>query len=279
MAGKYPNWLKNVARLGLISKGLVYLIFGSLIIMATYIPKDEPVGLFEIIKYTINLGWIGRLVTMLMAVGLLCYSIWKFFQMAFNVEGYEDNIRGYFVRVTWLGPFLFYLILGGHAVLQLLNWYRDDFQYNPNDVSVFQEILFTDWGKWVVGFVALTLLVNAGSLFYLAFTGRYTIMLTGRGFFQSSPKLARFTGLFGYIGYGVTLFILGTLFCLALYYSNSYFARGEDSLFYYLINQPFGRIVLTVIAFGTVCYGVYFFLASFYRWRDDGSVSSTSTGK
>ncbi len=279
MVNKYPQWLKHVAQLGLVAKGVVYFIFGSLIVMATYIPKDDPVGLFEIVKYTISLGWVGRVVTALMSIGLFCYSLWKFFQMTFNVEGYEDNIRGYLVRITWLGPFVFYLVLGGHAAIQLFNWYSGNFNYNPNDQSVFQEILFTWWGKWIVGFVAFTLLINAGSLFYLAFTGRYTIMLTGRGFYQNSPKLARLTGLFGYLGYGLTLFILGSLFSVAIYYSNSFFAQGQDSLFYYLIRQPFGRLILTVIAFGTMCYGVYFFLSSFYRWRDAGSVSSTNTGK
>jgi hypothetical protein len=275
----YPEWLKHVAKFGLIAKGVVYFIFGSLIVMATYIPKDDPVGLFEIVKYTINLGWGGRLLTLLMAVGLFCYSLWKFFQMAYNVEGYEDNIRGYFIRITWLGPFLFYLVLGGHAFIQLGNWYLGIFSYNPNSTSALQQMLYSDWGKWVIGFIALTLIVNAGSLFYLAFTGRYTIMLTGRGFFQNSPALARFTGLCGYVGYGITLFLLGSLFAVALYFSNNAFAQGQDSLFYYLINQPYGRLILTVIAFGTVCYGVYFFLSSFYRWRDDGSVSSTNTGK
>ncbi len=279
MADKYPEWLKQVAKLGLIAKGVVYFIFGSLIVMATYIPKDDPVGLFEIVKYTISLGWMGRVITALMAAGLFCYSLWKFFQMAFNVEGYKDNIRGYFIRITWLGPFLFYLILGGHAAIQLVNWYFVNFNYNPTDRSVFQEILFTTWGKWVVGFVALTLIVNAGSLFYLALTGRYTIMLTGRGFYYNSPRLARLTGLFGYLGYGLTLLILGILFALAIYYSNSSFAQGQDSMFYYLIRQPFGKLILTVIAFGTVSYGVYFFLASFYRWREEGTDSSIKTGK
>lgn len=276
----YPYWLIRTAQVGLVSKGVVYFIFGALILMTTYIPLNEPIGLFELIKYIISLGWGGRLAVALMALGLLCYSLWKFFQMIFNVEGYKDNTMGYFVRFTWFGPFLFYLVLGGHAFIQLYNWYFGNFTF-PFNSGQLQNMLYTTYGKWIVGFISLMFLVNAGSLFYLALSGRYTIMLTGRRFFEDSPRLAKITGLAGYIGYGITLLILSTLFALSIYYTDSSLAQGQDSLFYYLVKQPFGTVLLTAIAVGTICYGVYFFLASLYRWREPDIAGErfTSTGK
>lgn len=279
MSENYPDWLKRIAQTGLVAKGVVYFIFGVLILMTTYIPTDEPVGLFELVKYTIDLGWFGRLILALMALGLFCYSAWKFFQMVYNVEGYKDDFMGYFVRITWLGPFVFYIGLGGHALLQLINWYTGRFSYFRGEPNGLQDLLYTNAGKWLVGFIAFTLLVNGVSLFYLAFTGKYTIMLTGRGFFQSSPRLAKITGFTGYTGYGITLSILAVLFGLSIYYTDGSLARGQDSLFYYLMNQPFGRLLLTAISVGTICYGLYFFMASFYRWREPEADSSTNTGK
>ncbi len=268
MSENYPDWLKRVAQTGLIAKGVVYFIFGALILMATYIPSDDPVGLYELVKYIINLGWAGRLTVALMALGLFCYSAWKFFQMVYNVEGYKENTFGYFIRITWLGPFLFYLVLGSHALIQLVRWYTGSFTFFKDEPSKLHELLHTEGGKWMVLAISIGLLVNAISLFYLAFTGRYTIMLTGRGFYQSSPHLAKLTGVAGYVGYGITLLILAVLFGLSVYFTDDSMARGQDSLFYYLIRQPFGKVLLTTISLGTVCYGLYFFLASFYRWRE-----------
>ncbi len=276
MAPNYEQWTKRVAQVGLVSKGVVYLIFGTLIIMATYIPSGEPVGLFEIIQYIITLGWFGRLIVALMAMGLLCYSAWKYFQMVLNVEGYERNYAGYFIRFTWLGPLLLYLFLSGHSVVQLYNWYVGNFLYYPGEPGSLQRMLYAGWGKWVIGIISIGLLGNAITLFYLAFTGKYRIMLTGRNFYESSPRLARLTGMAGYISYGFTLLLLAVLFALAIYYSDMSYANGQESLFLYLIIQPWGKLLLTIIALGTVCYGAYFLLASFYRWREATSDDSST---
>lgn len=276
---KYSYWTKVIAQTGLVSKGVVYMIFGVLIVLAALLPSEKPVGLFETIEYVITLGWFGRFIVLLMSVGLLCYSAWKYFQMVMNVEGYENDFAGYFIRITWLGPFLFYLLLSGHAVVQLYNWYFGKFLYYQGQPGRLQEMLYTEWGKWVIGFVALGLLGNAITLFYLAATGKYTIMLTGRNFHESSPRLARLTGMAGYVGYGFTLLILAVLFGLSIYHTDSSFAMGQESLYLYLIIRPWGKLLMAIISLGTVCYGTYFFLASIYRWRVAEGANSTNTGK
>lgn len=268
MTGNYEPWIKRVAQTGLVSKGAVYIMFGILIVLATY-TSEQPVGLMEIIQYVINLGWFGRLLVAFLAIGLFSYSAWKYAQMVLNVEGYDKDFRGYFVRITWLGPFVFYVVLGAHAVVQLYKWYFGEFLYFEGQSGKLQRFLTTSEGKWIIGFIALTLLVNAFTLFYLAATGKYTIMLTGRSFHESSPRLAKATGLTGYISYGLSLFITGALFAYSIYFSGDNYVEGQESMFRYLIVQPMGKVLLTMISFGTVCYGAYFLLAARYRWRDE----------
>lgn len=279
MSENYKSWTKRIAQIGLVSKGVVYMIFGVLILMATYSVGDDPIGLFEIVQYIMTKGWFGLVIVLLMAIGLLCYSAWKFFQMTMNLEGYEKDFHGYFVRTTWVGPLFFYLFLAGHAFRQLYNWFFGQFHYYEGKTGKFEEVLNTQWGKWIVAFVAISLLINAITLFYLAFTGRYKIMLTGQ-FYEKSPRLARLTGVIGYVAYGVALFITAILFAYSIYESDQSYLDGQKSMFWYLIVQPFGQLLLSIIASGTICYGLYFLLASFYRWRNhSSSESSTSTGK
>ena len=204
--------------------------------------------------------------------------------MVLNTEGYHKNLKGYFIRITWLGPFIFYLILGGHSAVQLLRYYSGSFTYGNTNGSL-QNFMYEQGGSWFIVFLAATFFLNACSLFYLGFSGKYTLMLTGQRFYDNSPRFARITGFLGYVMYGVALLIISFLFAAALYTSNPSMAQGGQSMFDFLRSQAYGVVMLMAIASGTMCYGIYFFAASFYRWQEDkpqsslSSDSSMSTGK
>lgn len=264
----YTHSVKRIAQTGLIGKGLIYVIFGTLILMAAFGTGDNPVKLFSIIKYIITFGWYGRAVVMLLSLAILCYSAWKLLQMLLNTEGYKKDLHGYFVRITWLGPFFFYLALGGHAVWQLYKFYAGTFQYGADETGL-KKYLFTPQGKWVIAAVSVALLGNAISLFYLAFTEKYTTMLTGKRFHNFAPKPAKVLGFTGYFFYGLALLIISVLFAFSIYYTDSSLANGSESMLDFFIGYWYGPLLISAIAFGTMSYGVYFIAAPFYRWKDD----------
>jgi hypothetical protein len=264
----YPLGVKRIAQVGLVSKGLVYTLFGVLILMATYGTGNSPVKLFSIIKYIITFGWYGRLTVMVLVLGLLCYAVWKLLQMVLNTEGYNKSLYGYFIRVTWVGPFSFYLVLSGHAIWQLYKFYSGTFSYGADEAGL-AKYLFMPHGNLLIGLVSVILAVNAGSLFYLALTGKYTTMLTGKRFYNDAPRFAKISGFSGYFFYGLALFIIAVLFALSIYYTDSSMAQGGESMLTYFIDSWYGRLLLAAIAFGTCSYGVYFIMASGYRWRDE----------
>lgn len=264
----YTPVVKRIAQVGLMGKGVVYSIFGILILMATFGTGTSPVKLFSIIKYIISFGWYGRGVVLLLTVALLCYSVWKLLQMVLNTEGYEKNFNGYFVRITWIGPFFFYLALGAHSAWQLYKYYSGTFDYDAGEFGL-KKYLFTPHGKWVIAAVAVSLFGNAVSLFYLAFTGNYTTMLTGKRFHNYAPKGAKLLGFTGYFFYGLALLIVSLLFGFSIYYTDSSLANGSESMFDFFIGYWYGPLLLSAIAFGTIGYGIYFITASFYRWRQE----------
>lgn len=67
------------------------------------------------------------------------------------------------------------------------------------------------------------------------------------------------SGQIGYIARGVALFIVGGLFILAAVNSNPAEAGGLDAALRSLTDEPFGRPLLTLIAFGFAAFGVYSF--------------------
>jgi hypothetical protein len=71
-------------------------------------------------------------------------------------------------------------------------------------------------------------------------------------------------GRLGYIAKGVALAVVGVLFVTAAVHADPDEAGGLDSALRTLGGQPFGVVLLTVVALGLVAYGVYSFARA--RW-------------
>jgi uncharacterized BrkB/YihY/UPF0761 family membrane protein len=74
-------------------------------------------------------------------------------------------------------------------------------------------------------------------------------------------------GLVGYIGYGLALFITAVLFVLSIFYAGVSFMDEQESVFRFLLQQEWGKMTLTVIAIGTISFGMYFLFTAYYRWK------------
>ena len=66
-------------------------------------------------------------------------------------------------------------------------------------------------------------------------------------------------GRFGYVAKGVALAIVGGLFVTAALHARPDEAGGLDAAFRTLADQPFGAVLLTLVAAGFIAYGVYSF--------------------
>jgi hypothetical protein len=69
---------------------------------------------------------------------------------------------------------------------------------------------------------------------------------------------------FGYIAKGVALGVVGVLFCLAGLHNDPKQAGGLDKGLRTLLDAPFGKVLLVIVALGLAAYGIY----SFARARD-----------
>jgi hypothetical protein len=81
----------------------------------------------------------------------------------------------------------------------------------------------------------------------------------------STRKLARRLGVAGYSAKGVAYGIAGLLFVVAAVTYDPEKARGLDAALTELRDQPYGQILLTLIALGIAAFGVFCFVQSKYR--------------
>ena len=81
----------------------------------------------------------------------------------------------------------------------------------------------------------------------------------------ATRKLTRRLGVAGYSAKGVAYAIAGILFVVAAVNYDPEKARGLDAALNTLRDQPYGPILLTLVALGIAAFGVFCFVQSKYR--------------
>lgn len=74
-----------------------------------------------------------------------------------------------------------------------------------------------------------------------------------------------FLGRLGYAALGVVFSIIGFFLVVAALHRDSHQAQGLDSALRTLLHQPYGSVLLGIVAFGLFAYGIYSFVEACYR--------------
>jgi hypothetical protein len=103
----------------------------------------------------------------------------------------------------------------------------------------------------------LITLAIAGALFYRAFTADFREQLRLGKAPPDAGKGVVFLGRLGYSALGVVFAIIGVFFIVAALLHNPGQARGLAGALGTLVQEPYGRILLAIVALGLIAYGVY----------------------
>jgi len=84
---------------------------------------------------------------------------------------------------------------------------------------------------------------------------------------RGTPPAVRRLGTVGYCAKGIALAIIGGLFVWAAITYDPDKAGGMDAALSTIRGQPFGSVLLTIMAVGIACFGIYcFFWAKMARY-------------
>src|SRR6266702_3440315 len=144
-----------------------------------------------------------------------------------------------------------YLIIGGLAA-QLAIGHGGS---ATDQHGALQTIYAQPFGKFLLAIVALGLLGFAVWCFIQAI---YDTEGKGR---DAKGIIARI----GYAVVGVVFSIIGLFLIVAAFQHNPHQAKGLDSALQTLAHQPFGPVLLGIVALGLIAYGVYSFVEARYR--------------
>jgi hypothetical protein len=130
-----------------------------------------------------------------------------------------------------------------------------------------QGVMGLPGGQFLVGVVALVII---GVGVYHVYKGWTKKFLEAIDISEASPSTRRWIERAGQVGYpakGVALMVVGGLFGWAAITFDPDKAAGLDSALHTVLDAPFGKFLLTLIAVGLVAFGVFCFFRARYPER------------
>jgi hypothetical protein len=253
-------WLRRLARAGLAARGFVYCTVGYLAAQRALGNGGDTVGPEGAVRH-VGRGTLGDVLLVAIAAGLIGYGVWRCIQGLHDTEGKGSDARGLAVRALYLGKGLLHF---GLAVTPL-RVLRDQ-PGEGNDVrSWTAQALQHEAGPWVVGALGAAVIVGGGYQAWKGFKKKFAKNLMDGELSARTRAWAYRTGTVGFAARGVTLAIMGFFLTTAAREANPGEAKGLGETLAMLLQQPYGRWLLGVVAAGLVAYGVYSFVEARFR--------------
>lgn len=252
-------WAEPLMRGGFIAKGTVYAIIGVLAAMAAAGAGGETTDQQGAIRRIADLPF-GRLLLGLLALGLLGYALWRLSEAIINPEG-ETGGKGAVKRTSYV---ISALIYGGLAALAIrISFGSGDSGGGTQDLTA--RVMAAPFGRVLVGLAGVAILGAGLYQFYEAYSAKFREKFK---LGQMTPTEERWTvraGRWGLASRGVVFVIIGLLVGQAALRADPSRAQGLDGALQTLAQQPFGQVLLGVVALGLVAYAAYMFVCARYQ--------------
>lgn len=247
-----------IARMGYSARGVVYLIVGWLALVAAF-SGGETTDTRGSLRHLLQQP-AGEILLGVVAVGLFCYSAWRFVQAIWDTDDHGTGAKGLAIRAGLLVSCFMHVALAFFALSLIFGWGSGGDGAGAQGWSA--KLMSHDYGRWLVlGFGAAV--IGAGlAHIYKGWGARF------EKHFDMGNDTMRWTKpvcQFGLIARGVVFLIIGGFFAVAAWQYDPSKARGLDGALEALQQQPFGPYLLGVVALGLVAFGIYSILESFYR--------------
>jgi hypothetical protein len=259
--------LEHLARIGLIAYGVVHLLVAWLALQLAWSGGGESADQSGAMS-TLAESPVGKPLLWILAVGLIALAVWQAAEVLRWRHGWSASGKTRTKALRKSGNALVKAVIyAALAVLAIRFATGSGQSSSSSQQETTAGVLGWPAGQWLVAAAGLVL-VGAGAWHVRKGLNKHFMKQIDTS--SASPSAIRLVTRLGQIGFpgkGIALAGVGVLLIWAAVTFDPSKARGLDGALRAILDLPFGRILLTLVALGIAAFGAFCFVRARYPER------------
>jgi hypothetical protein len=260
--------LEHLARVGLIAYGVVHLLVAWLAVQLAWFGDGGESADQSGAMATLADSPVGKPLLWVVAVGLIALAVWQAAEVLRWRGGWSASGKQRTKALRKSGNSLVKAVIYATLAVLAIRYATGDGKSSSSSQQETTAGVF-GWpgGQFLVGAVGL-ILIGVGVWHVRKGLNKHFLkQIDTSGCSHSAIRLVTRLGQVGFPGKGVALAGVGLLLIWAAVTYDPSKAQGLDGALHGVLDLPFGRILLTLIALGIAAFGAFCFVRARYPER------------
>ena len=257
------RWIEKLARLGYLAKAVVYGLVGILAFRLAFgMGGGETTGAQGAIQEIAGAPW-GKLVLVLVAIGLLGYAAWRLVQGVLDVDNAGTDGKGLAKRAGYVGSGLIHASLAFYAFSLATGTGGGGGGESEQEWTA--RLLSHEWGAVLVGLIGVITVLVGLYQFKIGKDARFTRHWNTGEMSPQQREWGTKAGRLGLMARGVVFVLMGWFFLVAAWQHDASEARGLGGALAEVAQAGYGTWLLAIVALGFICYAIYCVVQARFR--------------
>ncbi|RZU15703.1 uncharacterized protein DUF1206 [Kribbella rubisoli] len=228
---------------GLMAYGVVYLLIAWIALQLAWGKSSQEASQKGALEELASKP-LGGFLLWVVAIGLFALVIWRGLQLAYGHLDLEH-------KVSAIGRAVVYLVLGISAIKVAIG---SGGSSTSQQQTLSGRVMQHGAGRVLIVVVGIAIIAIGARQIHKGITKKFTEDLVG-----GVSEVTILLGRIGYVAKGIAFAVVGILFGWAAISYDPKKAGGLDTALRTIKDQPFGSVLLTVLALGVAAFGLYCF--------------------
>jgi hypothetical protein len=253
--------LEFLERLGYAVRGALYAAMGVLALrIVLSVAGGQTTDLTGSLVFLVG-NPFGKVLLVAAVIGLTAYTLWGFTRAIYDPLHRGSDASGYMARLGFVTSALSYAAIVVFAIQLLAGSGATN---NDGTQKTVASVLTHPAGGWLTILIGLVVIGVALGQFLESYRATFKADLKGAEMSAKTRDMVVMLGRFGMFSRGVIFLVIGWFVIQAGVHHDPAQAQGFGGAFAFLLAQPFGRLVLGIVALGFVALGLHSFACA--RW-------------
>ncbi|PKR76785.1 hypothetical protein CEY16_13275 [Halalkalibacillus sediminis] len=248
-------WVRRLARVGYMAKGLVFVLVGILTFMAAIGIGGNTEGTQGMFKSLAGMPF-GEVLLWIIGIGLFLYIMWLLIKVVKDPQNKGKGMKGIFGRGASLVIAIIYSGLALSAI-QVASSAGGRSGGGNSEKTMSAELLSQPYGQWIIGIIGGIIIFYGLNEAYKGITTKFMKRFHTQDMSTQEKKVARNSGRLGLTARGIVLAMVGYFFIQVAYTADSDQAKGLDGALNEIAQESYGQWLLGIAAIGLFLYGIY----------------------